>query len=96
MPVMCGISTHSSLYSKVDLAIKKKDFPVELDCTGTVLTTSMFCRFVIQINKRVRAAGGSTRLINVSDLMYEGLKVLSIDNIIEIYKEPHGRKSKQR
>lgn len=80
---MCGMQTHPNLMKKVDAAIEKKDYPVDLDCKDTSFTTSMFCRFIVQVNKKVTAAGGKVRLLNMDDVMYEGMEKIGILDVIE-------------
>jgi anti-anti-sigma regulatory factor len=83
LPPMCGMQTHPNLMKKVDKAIKDKDFPVDLDCTNTSFTTTMFCRFIIQVNKKVIKAGGKVRLLNMDDIMFEGMKAIGLLETIE-------------
>lgn len=90
LPVMCGMSSHSVLYSKIDKAIEDKAFPIDLDCSETVFTTSMFCRFLVTIKQRVERAGGKVRLLNVDDGMYAGLQATSMDQLIEIMRKFNG------
>ena len=83
VPPMCGMQTHPNLMKKVDTAIQKKDFPVDLDCSETSFTTAMFCRFIVQIKKKVIAAGGTVRLLNMDDVMYEGMEKVGILETVE-------------
>lgn len=83
IPPMCGMQTHPNLMKKVDAAIEKKDFPIDLDCEKTSFTTSMFCRFIIQVSKKVRQAGGEVRLLNMDDVMYEGMEKVGILEIVK-------------
>jgi len=84
MPPMCGMQTHPNLMSKVEKAIKKRDFPIDLNCGDTAFTTSMFMRFVLKVNRQVTAAGGTLRLTNVDEVMYEGLSKTGVTDILEI------------
>lgn len=93
MPVVCGIQSHANLMKKVAAAIADRSFPVDLDCTGTVFSTSGFLRFVLAVNKKVSKAGGKVRLLNVDDIMYEGLEKTDVAAIIEISRK--AKKGKQ-
>lgn len=101
LPPMCGMQTHPNLIKKVDKAIENKDFPIDLDCERTSFTTAMFCRFIIQINKKVTKAGGKIRLLNMDDIMYEGMEKIGLLETIEATRKTkkgkvqHGSRQKQ-
>ena len=85
MPVVCGIKTHKSVYSKIDEAIAKKDFPIILDCDNVTFTTSMFGRFVVLLQQRTEKAGGSVKLVNVNELSEDCLRTRSINRIVDVF-----------
>lgn len=78
------MQTHPNLMVKVDRAIEKREFPIELDCAHTSFTTSMFARFLVQVNKKVRKSGGTLRVTNVDDLVFEGLQKTELTSTIEV------------
>lgn len=95
MPVMCGMQTHPTLNAQVAAAITAKDWPVDLDCQDTVMTTSMFCRYVLQIHKKVKAAGGRVRLLNVSDVVFEALDKMDLTRVFEVTRAATKPKTKR-
>lgn len=85
LPVMCGLQSHGFLQKKVDAVLQQGSAAVvELDCSDTVFTTSGFCRFVVSLNKRVREHGSRIRLTNVRDELYEGLRITSLDQVVDV------------
>jgi hypothetical protein len=60
---------------------------IELDCEDTIYTTGGFTRFLVQAQKIVKDVGGTIYLTNVSETLYEGLKVLNFDKIIKITRK---------
>ena len=84
MPIVCGTHTHLNIYSKVDKAIAADDFPVELDCSGVVFTTSMFFRFIKTINTKVTDGGGSLILYNVAEHIADILDISDVSKIVEV------------
>ena len=84
MPPMVGMQTHPNLMTKVDKAVAKADWPLELDCSGVSFTTSMFVRFIVQINKKVRKAGGQLKLTSVDGIIFEGLDKTGLISTIEV------------
>ena len=95
LPPMCGMQTHPNLLSKVEGAIARQDFPVDFDCASTSFTTSMFCRFVIKVNKQVRAAGGAIRLLNCDETLYDCLRTTGIADCVEITRKSTPGKNKK-
>ena len=87
MPVVIGIHAHPSLYAKVDEAIADKDFPVILDCENTTFMTSMFYRFAITVHKKVKAANGVLKIINVNQTLYDAVVLCNIHMVLNVFKK---------
>lgn len=91
LPVMCGLQSHAFLQKKVDAVLQQGVVGVvELDCSDTVFTTSGFCRFVIALNKKVKEKGSKIRLINVRQDLYDGLRITSLDQIVDVERMRNG------
>jgi len=88
LPTMVGIKSHARISSKLMTAVSNKDFPIDLDCADTVFTTSGFCTFIIKSHKAAKIAGGVIRLINVSADLFEGIKIVHLNDIIEVFQSP--------
>jgi anti-anti-sigma factor len=84
LPPVCGSQSKPIIYSKVDKAIESKDYPVELDCSDIVFTTSYFYRFLINVYKRISSRGGLLTLINVPDSVKTALISCNFDKIVPI------------
>ena len=87
LPTMVGIASHARLDDKIAKAVIKKEFPVELDCSGTTFTTGGFTRFLVKASKSVKKAGGYIRLTGVTDSLYDGIKTLSLDSVVEVERK---------
>jgi len=84
LPSMCGMQSHPNIMAKVTRAVANKDFPIDLDCSATSFTTSMFCPFLVRVNKAVTKAGGRVRLLNTNETMYDGLVATGLADVVEI------------
>ena len=85
LPVIFGHGSHVEVLNEVEQQMLEHGCKiVVLDCQNTVFTTSGFGRFLVSLNKRVKAAGCRMRLINVSKHMQEVLTTLSFDALFEV------------
>ena len=85
LPVIFGHGSHVEVLNDVEQQMLEYGCKiVVLDCQSTVFTTSGFGRFLVSLNKRVKAAGCRMRLINVSKHMQDVLNTLSFDALFEV------------
>lgn len=84
MPIVCGICTHPHLFRQVDNAIRNKDFPLELDCSGTSFLTSMFHKFAKEVYNRVSSVGGYVVFVNASGAVREAIIISGLDKYIKL------------
>jgi anti-anti-sigma factor len=84
LPPMVGMQSHPNLTAKVDKALANRDMAIDLDCRDTSFSTSNFMRFIVRVHKKVRGAGGTLRLLNADDSLYEGLVTSGLADAIEI------------
>ena len=97
LPSMVGMQSHPNLTAKVEKAVANKDFPVDLDCSVTSFTTSMFCNFLIRTYRAVTKAGGKLRLLNTTEDMYDCLQTVGLTAIVEITRQSKpGTKTKTK